>query len=118
VSSRVDLSRCQSFAAGDLSNRPCGATGLSAWWPDCPPGDRRLSARHELLADRLRTRYGPYALLGASLVVLLRLTDRPPVGSGPSAPGSRIVRQGVRRTAKSFAFLSYTFALGSFGVCS
>jgi hypothetical protein len=94
------------------------AIGLSAWWPDCPPGDLGLSARHELLADRPRTRYGLSARLGARLVVLLRLTDRPLGDRGPSAPGSRTVRQGVRRTAKSFASLSYAFTLGSFGVCS
>jgi hypothetical protein len=85
VSSHIDLSRCQSFAAGGLSDRPCRVTGLSAWWPDCPPGDRGLSVWHELLADRPRTGYGPFTCLGALLVVLLRLTNRLPVGSGPSA---------------------------------
>jgi hypothetical protein len=85
VSSHIDLSGCQSFTAGGLSDRPCRATGLSAWWPDCPPGDRGLSVRHELLADRPRITYRPFACLGARLVVLLRLTNHLPVGSGPSA---------------------------------
>jgi hypothetical protein len=118
VSSRVDLLRCQSFAPGGLSDCPCRATGLFAWKADCPPGEHGLSTRHELLADCPKTRYGPSTCLGARLVVLLRLTDRPPVGSGPFAPGSRTVREGVRRTAKSFSSLSFVFALGSFGVCS
>jgi hypothetical protein len=46
------------------------------------------------------------------------VADRPPGDSRPSAPGSRTVRQGVRKTSKSFASLSFAFALGSFGVCS
>jgi hypothetical protein len=44
MSSRVDLPRCQSFVAGGLSVRPCRGTRPSAWWPDCPLGDRGLSA--------------------------------------------------------------------------
>jgi hypothetical protein len=92
VSSHVDLSRCQSFAAGGLSDRPCRGTGPSACGPDCPPGDRGLSARHQLLADRPSSRYGPSAFPGACLVVLLRLKDCSHVGSGPSARCPRTVR--------------------------
>jgi hypothetical protein len=52
---------------------------------DHPPGRRGPSARHQLLADRPWTRYGPYACWSARRVLLLKLTDRPPVGSGLSA---------------------------------
>jgi hypothetical protein len=92
VSSRVDPSRCQSFAAGGLSDRLCRGTGPSACGPDCPHGVRGLSARHQLLADRPRTKYELSVFQGALLVVLLRLTDCPPVGSRPSARCSRTVR--------------------------
>jgi hypothetical protein len=78
---------------------------------DSPPGRRGQSARHELLADRSRTWYGPSAFGGAGWVVLL-------VFNGPSAPGPQTVRQDCCRTAKSFASLFVLLLLGSFGVCS
>jgi hypothetical protein len=63
---------------------------------DSPPGRRGQFARHELLADRPRTWYGPSACGGTDWVILL-------VFNGPSAPGSRTVCQDCCRTAKSFA---------------
>jgi hypothetical protein len=63
VSSHIDLSRCQSFVPGGLADRL--------------PGGRGPSARHKLLSDSPRVGYGPSALRGALLVVLLRLTDCP-----------------------------------------
>jgi hypothetical protein len=46
-----------------------------------------------LIADRPWTRYGPSACWSAHRVVLLQLTDCPPVGSGLSALGPRTVRR-------------------------
>jgi hypothetical protein len=59
---------------------------------DRPPGRRGPSARHQLLADHLWTRYGPSVCCSVHLVVLLRLTDHPPMGSTPSAQCPRTVR--------------------------
>jgi hypothetical protein len=92
VSSRVDPSRCQSFVAGGLLDSLCRGTRPSACGLDCPPGVRGLSVRHQLLADRPRTKYELSVFQGALLVVLLRLADCPPVGSGPSARCPRTVR--------------------------
>jgi hypothetical protein len=96
-SSRVDLSRGQCFAAGGLSDHPCRGTGLSVCGPDCPPRNHGLSAWHQLLADRPRPRYGWSVFRGVGLVVLLRLTDCLPVGSGPSARCPRTVHPQARR---------------------
>jgi hypothetical protein len=63
----VDLSGCGSFAASGFSDRPCMGIRPSACMPDCPPGNRELSARHLLLADRPRTRRGPSVIQGAVL---------------------------------------------------
>jgi hypothetical protein len=52
---------------------------------DCPPGRRRPSARHQLLADRPRTRRGPSVIRGALLEVRFSFSDRPSVICGPSA---------------------------------
>jgi hypothetical protein len=71
ASLRVDLSRCQSFVAEGLADRP--------------PERRGQSAQHELLTDRPRTRRGPSGLRGALLEVLLCFLDCPLEGRGPSA---------------------------------
>jgi hypothetical protein len=78
ASSSVDLSRCQSFVAGGLADRP--------------PGGRGPSARHKLLPDSPGVGYGPSAFRGALLVVRLRLTDRPLEGHGQSTRCSRTIR--------------------------
>jgi hypothetical protein len=59
---------------------------------DLQPRGRGLSARHELLSDSPRVVYGPSVFQGARLVVLLQLTNCPPVSSGPSARCPRTVR--------------------------
>jgi hypothetical protein len=74
-------------------------TGLA----DSPPGSRGQSARHELLADRPRTWYGPCTCGGAGWVVLLVFYEPSAMWRGPSAPWPRTVRQDCCRTAKSFA---------------
>jgi hypothetical protein len=55
-------------------------------------GRRGQSARHELLADRPRTWYGPSACGGAGWVVLLVFNGPSAVWCGPSAWWSRTVR--------------------------
>jgi hypothetical protein len=52
---------------------------------DRPPGRRGLSARHELLADRPRTWYGPSACQGAGWVVLFVFNGQSAMGRGSSA---------------------------------
>jgi hypothetical protein len=103
VRSRVNLLRCQSFAASGLSDCPCRGTGPSVCGSDCPTRHRGLSAWHQLPADRPRTRYGlsifSWCVSGGS-VAFYRLSAE---GRGPSAPGSRTVRLALRRVAKSFA---------------
>jgi hypothetical protein len=89
ASSRVDHSRCQSFVAGGLADRPPGGHGPSTW--------------HKLLSDSPRVGCGPFAFRGALLAVLLRLTDCPLEGRGPSSPTSGTVRVVLCRVAKSFA---------------
>jgi hypothetical protein len=83
------------LAGRGLSDRPRRGRG--------PFAQRSRTVRTARVARGPRTRYGPSAWLGARLVVLLRLMDHPPVGRGWSAPGSRTVRRGCCRTAKSFA---------------
>jgi hypothetical protein len=70
---------------------------------DRPPRRHGVSVRHELLAGRPRTWYGPSACRGAGWVVLFVFNGQSAVGRGPSAPGPRTVRQGSCGTAKSFA---------------
>jgi hypothetical protein len=83
----------QLFLVGrGLSDRPRRGTELSACGPDRPPRGRGPSARHQLLADFPRTRYGPSVFQCARLVVLLSLTDRQPMGSGPSTLCPHTVR--------------------------
>jgi hypothetical protein len=98
ASSRVDPSGCQTFAASGLSDRPCRGTGPSACRPDCPRGDRGLSAWHLLLADRPGTRRtihysrcgtgGSVVFLGLSTrrsrTVRPVIANRPPQPRGPS----------------------------------
>jgi hypothetical protein len=52
---------------------------------DRPPIGRGPSAQHKLLLDSPRVEYGPSSFRGALQVVLLRLTDCPLEGRGPSA---------------------------------
>jgi hypothetical protein len=59
---------------------------------DSPQGRCGQSARHELLADRPRTWYGPSACGGACWVVLLVFNGPSAVWCGPSAWWSRTVR--------------------------
>jgi hypothetical protein len=100
-------SRCSSCSSRILERfrfDPVGQLFLAErYLADRPPGRRGPSAQHQLLTDRPWMRYGPSACFSARRVILLCLTDRPPGNRGPSAPGSRTVRQGICRTAKSFA---------------
>jgi hypothetical protein len=122
-------SRCSSCSSRVLEHFGFDAVGQSFLTGGCladrPPGRRRLSARHELLADHQRTWYGLSTCRGAGWVVLLVfngqsavgrgpsarcprtvrpwVADRPPGVRGLSAPGSRTVRPALRRIAKSFA---------------
>jgi hypothetical protein len=89
ASSHVDLSRCQSFVASSLADRPPRGLGPFAW--------------HKLLSDRPRVGYGPSVFRGVVLVVRGSFSDRPPTPSGPFARTSRTVRPRLRRVAKSFA---------------
>jgi hypothetical protein len=84
ASSCVDLSRCQSFVVVCLSDHPYRGVGPSVGGPDCLPGDRGQSARHQLLADHPRTRRRPSFIQGAVLEVLLPFSDCPPEGCGLS----------------------------------
>jgi hypothetical protein len=119
-------SSCSSCILDCLHFDPfCELSLAGRGFADRPPGRHGLSARHELLTERLRTGRRPSVFLGVVLEVLLAFSDclpRPRRPSAaprePSARSPRIVRQGLRRVAKSFAFLSFAFALGLFGICS
>jgi hypothetical protein len=63
--------------------RKSGVTG--GCLADRPLGCRGLSARHEMLADRPRTWYGPSACRGAGWVVLVVFNGQSAMGRGPSA---------------------------------
>jgi hypothetical protein len=111
ASSRVDLPRCESFVVVCLSDHPYRGVGPSVGGPDCLPGDRGQSARHQLLADHPRTRqdrplfkvrYWRFYCLFRT--VRLRVADCPPSACGLSAPTLRTVRLVICRTSKSFAY--------------
>jgi hypothetical protein len=76
------LPRCSSRSSRVLERRRFDPVGywllVESGLADSPQGCRGQSARHELLADRPRTWYGPSAHGGAGWVVLL-------VFNGPSA---------------------------------
>jgi hypothetical protein len=80
-------SRCSSYSSRVLERfgfDPVGQLLLSGGcMADRPPGRRRLSARHELLVDRLRMWYGPSTCRGASWVVLFVFNGQSAVGRGP-----------------------------------
>jgi hypothetical protein len=82
-------SRCSSCSSRVLEHfgfDPVGQLLLTGGClADRPPGRHGLSARHELLADRPRTWYGPSACRGAGWVVLFVFNGQSAVGRGPSA---------------------------------
>jgi hypothetical protein len=70
-SSSSRCSSCSSCVLERFGFDPVGKLLLTGGFlADRPPGRRGLSARHELLADRPRTWYGPSACRGANWVVL------------------------------------------------
>jgi hypothetical protein len=81
---------------------------------DRPPGRRGLSARHELLADRPRTWYGPSMRRGAGWVILFVFNEQSAVDRGPSA----WCGQSTWVAAGQLSPLLRASPLGSFGVCS
>jgi hypothetical protein len=93
----------------------CGSFEVSRF---CCKRFGRLSARHKLLSNRPRVGYGPSVFRGAVLVVRVSFLDRSSRPRGPSAKAPRTIRPRLRRVAKSFCFLSFTFALRLFRVCS
>jgi hypothetical protein len=79
-------SSCSSRVLEGLRFDPVGQWLLvESCLADSPPRRCRQSARHELLADRPRTWYGPSACGGAGLVVLSAFNGPSAVGRGPSA---------------------------------
>jgi hypothetical protein len=86
-------SSCSSIVLERFGFDPVGQAFLTGGClADRPPGRRRLSARHELLADRSRTWYGPSVCRGAGQDVLLVFNGPFTVWHGPSAWWSRTVR--------------------------
>jgi hypothetical protein len=92
-------SRCSSCSSRVLERfgfDPVGQSFLTGGClADCPPRRHGLSTRHEFLADRPRTWYGPSACGGVGWVVLFVFNGQSAVGRGPSARCSRTVRPGA-----------------------
>jgi hypothetical protein len=90
------LPRCSLRSSRVLERRHFDPVGqwllVESGLADSPQGRRGQSARHELLADRPRTWYGPSVRGGASWVVLLVFNGPSAVWCRPSAWWSRTVR--------------------------
>jgi hypothetical protein len=90
------LPRCSSRSSRVLERRRFDPVGqwllVESGLADSPQGRCGQSARHELLADRPRTWYGPSTRGGAGWVVLLVFNRPSAVWCRPSAWWSRTVR--------------------------
>jgi hypothetical protein len=97
LSARNNSASCSSCSSRVLERfrfDPFGQLFLAgSGFADRPPRRRGPSARHELLADRPRTRCRPYVFQGVLPEVLLAFSDRPPRTvhrpHGDSPPGHR-----------------------------